>query len=180
MEPLIGEIRLFASRFTPEGWASCDGRLLLRQQYPGLFAVINTQYGGDGEPYFALPDLQGRTAQSDVRAGVTFPGTRSGTSSYRLQERQLPSHNHQVSTYSVSGNQYLSEAPTGFAYIGRYAVKGTTSVAESFVDKRILATATLNRSTVALEGNSKPHDNMQPFLTLNYCIALTGIYPGRP
>ena len=170
-DPFIGEIKLFPYSFAPRGWALCQGQLLSISQNTALFSLIGTTYGGNGQTTFALPDLRGRVA---VSAGQG-PGLSSyelgeavGSESVSLAESELPAHSHQV---SVNGAGSGSKKPTN-RFLGR-ASSGTT-YAGSANGK------TLNPEAVMPSGGGQAHENRPPLLTLNYCIALEGIYPSRP
>ncbi len=169
-EPFIGEIRLFPYDFAPRGWAFCHGQLLSISQNTTLFALLGTTYGGDGRVTFALPDLRGRVAVSSGEGpGLSAYelGGVGGVESVTLTEAELPAHTHQVSVNGASGG---SSKP-GNRYLGR--ASGATAYA---------ATAngtTLNPDAVVPAGGSQPHENRPPHLTLNYCIALAGIFPSR-
>jgi len=168
-EPFIGEIRLFPYDFAPRGWAFCHGQLLSIVQNTSLFALLGTTYGGDGRITFALPDLRGRVAVSSGQGpGLSAYelGGVGGAESITLTEAELPTHTHQVSvngrasSSSKPGNHYLGRASSGTAYAS--TVNGT-----------------LNPDAVVPAGGGEPHENRPPHLTLNYCIALAGIFPSR-
>ena len=168
-EPFIGEIRLFPYPFAPRGWALCNGQLLGISQNTALFALIGTIYGGDGRSTFALPDLRGRVAISSGEGpGLsTYDlGEVGGAESVSLTESQMPAHNHQV---SVNGTSSGFRRPGG-RYLGRVSSPAYASSAD---DK------TLNSGAIAQTGGDEPHENRPPHLTLNYCIALEGIFPSR-
>ncbi|HSU35910.1 MAG TPA: tail fiber protein [Propionibacteriaceae bacterium] len=168
-EPFIGEIRLFPYDFAPRGWAFCHGQLLSIVQNTSLFALLGTTYGGDGRITFALPDLRGRVAVSSGQGpGLSAYelGGVGGAESVTLTEAELPTHTHQVSvngrasSSSKPGNHYLGRASSGTAYAST-------------------ANGTLNPDAVVPAGGGEPHENRPPHLTLNYCIALAGIFPSR-
>lgn len=163
-EPFLAEIRLFAFGLTPQGWARCNGQFLPINQNQALFALLGTQYGGDGRTTFALPDYRGRTP---IHVGAGFiAGQRGGAPSHTVTLAQLPSHTHAVraSTSTTAG----TSAPSG-----RYLGRGNNVYSDS------PATGTLSPATVVSVGGSQPHLNMQPFLALSYCIALQGIFPSQ-
>jgi microcystin-dependent protein len=166
MDPFLGETRAFAFGITPRGWAPCDGRLLSVQQNSALFSLLGTFYGGDGITTFALPDLRGR-APLGCDGSVAI-GARSGTETVTLTAAQVPSHTHAAyaSTAAAStaapSTASLAPLPEGFS---AYAAPA--------------ANTTLAASAVATSGASQPHENMQPSLAVNWCIAINGIYPSR-
>lgn len=172
-EPFIAEIRIFAGNFAPRGWAFCDGQLLPVSQNTALFSLIGTTYGGDGRSTTALPNLMGRAPMHPGRGpGLTARrlGEKVGVETVTLSEAQIPSHNHTVrgSTTTAapgapSNTESLSRAGGGTAY-----QENTTA---NLVD--------LASQTLSTTGGSQSHDNMQPYLVLNFIIALVGLYPSR-
>jgi microcystin-dependent protein len=166
-EPFIAEIRIFAGNFAPRGWSFCDGQLLPVAQNTALFSLIGTTYGGDGRTTTGLPDLQGRAAM--------HPGRGPGLTSYRLGQKvgsetaaaELPAHSHGGQGTNAAAQQSnpsglgLARAPDEDAY----ATPGT-----------VVAMAA---PAVAESGSAAAHDNMQPYLALNFIIALTGVFPSR-
>ena len=163
-EPFLGEIRVFSFGFAPSGWAACDGQLLQITQYTALYSLLGTQFGGDGVTNFGLPDLRGRTPIHD--GDVHRPAQRGGEDAHTLQIQEMPAHTHALRGTVNNGatsnpyNGVLAAFPKG--YIG---VQNLTQ---------------LHATTLGSAGSGHPHDNKQPFLTINYCIALTGVYPQRP
>lgn len=170
MDPFIGEIRQFAGNYAPQGWAFCNGQVLSISENEALFSLIGTTYGGDGQTTFALPDFRGRVVLhqgSNPTTGTTFNiAQKGGTETVTLTEQQLPSHTHVVAATSDDGstpnpsnalwakgqyNQYSNAEPNG----------------------------TMNVDAISSSGGSQGHDNMMPYLTVSYIIALTGIYPTR-
>lgn len=167
--PYLGEIRLMSFIYAPRGWAQCSGQLLPINQNQALFSILGTTYGGNGTTNFALPDLRGRVP---LHVGNTIPlGQRAGTEAVTLLATQLPQHTHvlQSSTdfanASVPGGALPAAKPRGG--IDVYAPGGSPTVP-------------LNTAAVANAGSNQPHENRQPFQTLNFCIALQGIFPSRP
>ena len=164
-EPYLAEIRIFGFNFAPRGYAQCDGQLLPIDQFQSLFSLLGTTYGGDGRTTFALPELRGRTP---IHKASTHPlGQRSGEEAHPLTVQEMPQHTHQLS--ADSNNATLLD-PNG-NLIGRtagdtYHTLGTDTV-------------TMDNQTLATVGQSVPHNNMQPYLTLNFCIALQGVFPPR-
>lgn len=170
-EPFIAEIRIFAGNFAPRGWAFCNGQLLPISQNTALFALIGTTYGGDGRTTTALPDLQGRAPMHPGRGPGLMPhwlGEKSGSESSMLSVSQLPSHSHRARANSSNADR-LTPANNHW---------GTPE--EHDVYRPASADATNMRHN-ALEpvGSGQLHNNMQPYLALNFIIALTGIFPSR-
>lgn len=173
-EPFVAEIRIFAGNFAPRGWASCDGQLLPVSQNTALFSLIGTTYGGDGRTTTALPNLKGRAPMHPGRGpGLTSRrlGQRGGTETVTLTEAQMPSHTHTLRANTVGRgggsrspqNNSFSNVQGGFAY-----VSGSDS---NLVNMNDLAAPNA--------GGSQPHNNLQPFLTMFFIIALVGLYPSR-
>lgn len=160
-EPFISEIRIFSFTFPPKGWALCNGQLLPINQNQALFSLLGTTFGGDGRVNFALPDFRGRIP-IHVGAGHTL-GERAGEEAHTLSVFELPSHTHQVAASSQSGNTPIPTNGLVASYNNGYASPGDM--------------VPLNAQTVRNNGGSQAHLNMQPFLTLNFCIALQGIFP---
>ncbi len=160
-EPFIGEIQIFPFGFAPRGWAQCNGQLLPINQYQALFALLGTTYGGNGQTTFALPDLRGR-----VPAGVGggfVQGERAGEEVHTLTLNEMPSHAHQAFASSAPAS---SPNPSGAAWANMGADAYDAS-----------ANAPMARNAVAPAGGGQPHENRSPYLTLNFCIALVGIFP---
>jgi len=165
-EPFLSEIRLMSFAFAPKGWAQCDGQLLPINQNQALFSLLGTTFGGDGRVNFALPDLRGRTP-IHVGDGHTL-GERAGEQAHTLSIAELPTHTHAVAASSTATGG--SATPNG-NYLG-----GGNNVYQS-ADAGALTS--MRPDTVTNTGGSQAHLNMQPFLSLNLCIALEGIFPSR-
>lgn len=168
--PYVGQIMAFGGNYAPQGWALCDGSLLSIDQYQVLFTLIGTTYGGDGQTTFALPDLRGRAAlhqgQGPGLSSYSL-GQAGGAEAVTLTVGQLPPHSHPVLGNSGAGT---SPNPSGAVWAGSPVSVYTAGAA---------ANAAMNATAVSASGGSQPHDNMLPFLTLNFCIALEGIYPSQ-
>ena len=166
-EPFLSEIRLMSFVFAPRGWALCNGQLLPINQNQALFALLGTTYGGDGRVNFALPDLRGRSPLH-VGAGTSL-GERDGEEAHTLTVAELPGHSHALSASSDVANTHLPGAalPAGKPRggINRYAAAGSGN------------TALHPGSLTPALGGGQPHNNLQPYLTLNFVIALQGIFP---
>jgi microcystin-dependent protein len=162
-EPFLSEIRIMSFVFAPQGWALCNGQLLPINQNQALFSLLGTTFGGDGRVNFALPDLRGRTP-IHVGSGHTL-GEQGGEQAHTLATNELPTHVHIASASSTNGNVNFASgnvlAAAGNAYSGPSNL------------------TTLNPTSIASVGGSQAHLNMQPFLTLTFCIALQGIFPSQ-
>jgi microcystin-dependent protein len=165
-QPYVGEIRMVGFNFAPQGWALCNGQLLAISQYDTLFNLIGTTYGGDGQQTFALPDLQGRIPfhQGSGAGNNLVIGQRSGTETVTLISNQLPTHTHVPAASSSAGAQ---SAPTG----GYWAQSSLEEYSTEAAAHSMAATA------VGTAGNNQPHDNLPPYLVINFVISLFGIYP---
>lgn len=160
-EPFLSEIRLFSFVFAPKGWALCNGQLLPIDQNQALFSLLGTTFGGDGRVNFALPDLRGR-APLHVGSNLTL-GERGGEQAHTLSTCELPSHTHNP---NGSGNDAGSKAFENNTW--------ATTMASTYHKTPDCA---MNAQALTNAGGSQAHLNMQPFLVLNYCIALQGIFP---
>lgn len=159
--PYLGEIRLFAGNFAPEGWAFCNGQLLNVQDYPALFGLLGSTYGGDGINNFALPDLQGR---APVHTGNGLPrGTYGGAETVPLYPSNLPAHTHAVNCASTGNNDNPKDAFWGTSAAKPYAAPP--------------GTLAMHPAAVGVAGGGVPHENRIPFLAMSYIIALTGVQP---
>jgi microcystin-dependent protein len=162
--PFIGEIRIFSGNFAPQGWAFCDGTLLAIDQNDALFNLIGTTYGGDGQTTFALPDLRSRIP---VHQGPGFTlGQLGGVETVTLTVSQLPAHTHVPQASSSSGNR---STPASNVWAAS-ALNQFSSAAP---------TTTLDPAAIGVAGGSQPHDNMSPFLSVNFIISLFGIFPSQ-
>lgn len=172
-QPYVGEIRMFAGSFNPNGWAICAGQLMPISENETLFQLIGTTYGGDGQETFALPDLQGRVpVHTGGNQGYVI-GEAGGVESVTLSANQIPVHTHapQVASGGAGGNSAVATASTVLAD----ASSTTTNVYKTF--NAADAQVALNAGTIQSAGGSQPHDNFQPTLAITYIISLYGIYP---
>lgn len=161
-EPFLSEIRIMSFSFAPKGWALCNGQILPINQNQALFSLLGTTFGGDGRLNFALPDLRGRTP-IHVGSGHTL-GERGGEQAHTLSISELPMHTHVFNASNTLGDQPV---PTG----------NVLASAQSQMYTAAASLTALLPSTIGNVGGSQAHLNMQPFLTLNFCIALQGIFP---
>ena len=165
-QPFIGEIRLVPFNFAPVGWAFCDGQLMAISENTALFALIGTTYGGDGQTTFALPDLRSRVP---VHAGPGFVlGQAGGVETVTLTVNQIPAHTHAA---AADNNAGTAAAPDGkvWAASNNYYQFAPASGSPS----------AMNAGAVGLNGGSQPHDNMLPFLAVNFILSLFGIFPSQ-
>jgi microcystin-dependent protein len=162
-EPFLSEIRVMSFVFAPKGWALCNGQLLPINQNQALFSLLGTTFGGDGRVNFALPDLRGRVPMH-VGSGHTL-GERGGEQAHTVSMSEMPTHTHALQASPQNGN-----VPTAAGNFFGAANNAYTAPA---------ALVSLDPATVTNTGGSQAHLNMQPFLTLSFCIALQGIFPSQ-
>jgi microcystin-dependent protein len=169
MNPYIGEIRIFSGNFAPKGWAFCNGQLLSIQSNTALFSLLGTYYGGNGTTTFGLPDLRSRVPVHQGQGLGLSPynvGQIGGNENITLLTQQLPQHNHTVATATTASsnkpaNNYWADATGGNMYSAGPA------------------TGTLNGQAMSYQGNTLPHNNIQPYLAVSFIIATQGIFPPR-
>jgi microcystin-dependent protein len=177
-EPFLGQISTFGFNFAPVGWLQCNGQLVSIQQYTALFALLGTTYGGNGTSTFGLPDLRGRVmvgqGQGTGLQNYTM-GEQTGSETVTLQVTQMPSHNHTVGVSSAAGT---SSDPTNQvpAQINTGQGKSPTISGMSYTTP---ATGTMAATAVSVVGGNQPHNNLQPLLVINVCIATVGMFPSR-
>lgn len=167
----VGEIRIFAGNFAPRDWATCDGQILPIQQNTQLFALLGTTYGGNGTTYFALPDLRGRAVTGPVGGVLNDP---VGTATVTLTPAEMPAHNHAM--YGDTARAVSSEANARLP--ARFMAPNNQSCIPVNASPAPVMT-TLSPLAVAPAGGGEPHENMQPYTALLYCIALKGVWPPR-
>jgi len=169
-DPFLGEVRMFAGNFAPRGWAFCEGQLLSINQNSDLFSLLGTTFGGDGQTTFALPDLRGRVPLHPGTGPGLSPhqlGQKGGTEMTSLTAAQMPSHSHAVKASDANGS---AVSPAGLV------------PARNAAGVPVYGPPTLEHlagNAIEPAGGGQPHDNMQPYLGLNYIIALQGLYPSR-
>lgn len=168
-EPFLAEIRIVGFNFAPRGWAFCDGQILPINQNQSLYSLLGTTYGGDGRSSFALPELRGRTP---VHKGDGYNlGQRGGQETVTLTTAEIATHTHSLKATSNPGE---GRNPLGAAMLadpqGSDLIYGNYTLADR---------TTLHSNTISNAGGGQAHTNMQPFLTLSYCIALQGLFPSR-
>jgi microcystin-dependent protein len=170
----VAEIRIFPFNFAPKGWAFCDGQILPLSQNTALFSLLGTTYGGDGKSNFALPNMQGNVPMHPGQGpGLSLHdlGETGGSDTLSLLESEIPSHSHALMASSTNSSK---PSPAGNS-IARISGGATPYVAASPVP----ALANFSDNAIAPAGGDQPHNNLQPYLTLNFCIALQGVYPPR-
>lgn len=168
--PYLGEIKLMPWNFAPRGWAFCAGQILSIQQNTALFSLLGTIYGGNGSTTFGLPDLRGRVPIHRDQQGQYPQGDMEGEEQETLSLSEMPAHNHAfVGTSAASG----SGAPNGSTILGAPNQPTGAYYGPDTTPTPIAPTS------VSPVGGNQPHQNMQPFLTMNYCIAINGIFPAR-
>jgi microcystin-dependent protein len=177
--PFVAQVSMFAFNFAPKGWAFCNGQLLPISQNTALFSLLGTNYGGDGKATFGLPNFQGMASVGQGQgAGLSsyFIGESTGVQNVTVLQSEMPSHNHALvgtstpgTTLTASNNQLAKAFGGGkqASYTGNYL---STNAPQT----------PMSAMAVSIAGSSFPHNNMQPYLTLNFCIALQGVFPARP
>ena len=172
MDPFVAEIRIFPFNYAPKGWAFCSGQLLPLSQNTALFSLLGTTYGGDGKSTFALPNMQGSAPMHPGQGpGLSLHdlGETGGSETVTLLQSEIPSHNHSMGSETVPLSAVATPANNAFT---RPASGNLFNIAGPKVVT--MASQTLNPT-----GGDQPHNNMMPYLTLNFCIALQGVYPPR-
>lgn len=167
-DPYIGEIRMFGGNFAPQGWALCQGQELEISEHDALFNLIGTTYGGDGQGTFALPNLQGRVPVHQGNGPII--GETAGVEQVTLTAQQIPVHTHAP----LATNDQGSQSAPGNALPG-----STPAAAMAFAYGTDEPTAQIDPSGISAAGGGQPHDNVQPYLCINFIISLFGVYPSR-
>lgn len=188
MDNYLGEIRLFGGNYAPVGWAVCNGALLSIAENDALFALIGTTYGGDGITTFALPDLRQRIgySQGTLLGGSSYVmGQQAGSAEVTLLTTQIPSHTHSLQASTDDAN---TGAPAGNFLANTNGTTSTPPPPTPYPDVKLYTTlplpsgptapnVTLDPATLSIVGDTQPHDNMMPYVTLTYIIAMQGIFP---
>lgn len=172
-DPFVAEIRIFGFNFAPTGWAMCNGQLMPISQNTALFSLLGTTYGGDGKSTFALPNMQSNAPmQPGQGPGLSLHdlGETGGSEYVTLLESEIPAHSHGLLASTQPGED---AAPNPSVALGRSV---GASLYQSTVNANIVR---LSFNALGVAGSSLPHNNMQPYLTLNFCIALQGVFPPR-
>lgn len=170
MDPFVAEIRIFPFNFAPKGWAWCDGQLLPLSQNTALFSLLGTTYGGNGKSNFALPDLQGRAPMHPGQGpGLSLHdlGETGGSETVSLLESEIPAHSHalRASAQDATTRIVTGQMPATGIGVSIYGPQPTT--------------VSLSPNALAPAGGDQPHNNMEPYLTFYFCIALQGVFPPR-
>lgn len=170
-DPFVAEIRIFPFNFAPKGWAFCDGQLMPLSQNTALFSLLGTTYGGDGKSNFALPDLQGRAAMHPGQGpGLSLHdlGETGGSETVTLLDSEIPAHAHALSADALDLADTNVVSPTA-----SFALSSGGTLYQA------AANTTMSSQALAPAGGDQPHNNLQPYLTFNFCIALQGVFPPR-
>jgi microcystin-dependent protein len=170
-DPFVAEIRMFAGSFAPTGWALCNGQLLPLSQNTALFSLLGTFYGGDGKSTFALPDLEGATplCQGQAKGGSEyFLGQQSGTDTVTLLTSEIPIHNHLMTAYRDDVADINTPSPA--------VILGLAAALNPYL---AASNTQMNFGATSISGSSLPHNNMMPFLTVTFIIAMQGVFPPR-
>jgi microcystin-dependent protein len=182
----LGEIRAFPFGRVPRGWMPCDGRLLNIKDYNALFSLLSNMYGGDGRNNFALPDLRGRTVIGKGQgAGLTKrdQGKAGGTELVTLQANNIPPHMHNLSANATAELRCRNADPDNISPASNTFARSPKGETIKRFSSNIPDTQ-MKDSSIKFSGNigstKGPHENMQPFMAMNYCITITGVYPSRP
>jgi microcystin-dependent protein len=173
MDPFVAEIRIFGFNFAPKGWAFCDGQLLPLSQNTALFSLLGTTYGGDGKSNFALPNMQGNAPMHPGQGpGLSLHdlGETGGSQTVTLLESEIPSHTHTLLANAVAGD---TNAPGPGVSLTR---SHNANAYQSTTNQNLVSLA----HAVSPIGGDQPHNNMMPYITMNFCIALQGVFPPRP
>jgi len=167
-DPFVAEIRIFGFNFAPKGWAFCDGQILPISQNTALFSLLGTIYGGDGKSTFALPNMQGNAPMfwgQGPGLSLYDIGEEGGVPAVTLLGSETPQHTHNITAQTI--DQGDTRIPSPSVNLGNTQMYSNST------------NATMDPTATSLYGNSQPHNNLQPYLTLNLCIALQGVYPPR-
>ncbi|WP_134682958.1 phage tail protein [Brevibacillus migulae] len=171
-DPFIGEIRMFAGNFPPKGWAFCNGQLLSISQNTALYSILGTQYGGDGKTNFALPNLKGSAPMHPGAGPGLSPrgiGEKGGSPSVTLTLAQMPPHNHQVQEKATAN----VTSPIGAVWANN------SRFGENIYASEPDGVTSMNQAALSQAGENAPHNNMQPYLGVNFIISLQGVFPSR-
>jgi microcystin-dependent protein len=170
MDPFVAEVRIFPFNFAPNGWAFCNGQLMPISQNTALFSLLGTTYGGNGSSNFALPDLQGNAPMHPGQGpGLSLHdlGEVGGSATVTLLESEIPAHKHTIQVASLNSQALTPN--------GNVTGRGNPTP----IYAATLTPVAMGTNTIAPQGGNQPHNNMQPYLVVNFCIALQGVFPPR-
>ena len=173
--PFVAEIRMFGFNFAPTGWAQCNGQLLPISQNTALFSLLGTMYGGDGKSTFALPNLQGSVPMNWGQSSTGteyFEGQQAGSQFVTLLQSEIPLHTHFLQAQAIDDADINAPAPT--------VVLGKSFNGLSYRPRAGATIKEMNFQATSIAGGSLPHNNMSPYLVVNFCIAMQGVFPARP
>lgn len=173
-EPFLAEVRMVGFNFAPRGWAFCDGQILPINQNQSLYSLLGTTYGGDGRTSFALPDLRGRVPIHVGRSNGGEDhreGQKGGEETHTLAVNEMPQHDH--------GVQAVNETADSANPSGGFPARPVSAVGTVYADTSFQGNDNLGGGAVTNVGGGQAHDNMQPYLAVNFCIALRGLFPSR-
>src|SRR5436309_1571031 len=176
-DPFVAEIRIFAFQFAPKGWAFCNGQLLPLSQNTALFSLLGTTYGGDGKSNFALPNMQGNAPMHPGQGpGLSLHdlGETGGSETVSLLQSEMPSHSH---SFMISQGAASTTNPVGNTVAKGAWDDGTNAGVVATYIANVNPTAQMSPNAIGPTGGSQPHNNMMPYLTLSFCIALQGVFP---
>lgn len=177
-EPFVAEVRIWALNFAPRGWAFCNGQLLPISQNTALFSLLGTTYGGNGTTNFGLPNLMGRSPMQQGHGPGLTPralGEASGSASVTLLNTELPSHAHGMVGVNQVGNRGVPESGDALGFDNRQSGGATVR----YLSNNPSARVPMSPNMLMPSGGSQPHENQQPYLALNFCIAMNGVFPSR-
>jgi microcystin-dependent protein len=173
-DPFVAEVRIFPFPFAPKGWAFCNGQILPLSQNTALFSLLGTTYGGDGRSNFALPNMQGNAPMHPGQGpGLSLHdlGETDGSTTVTLLQSEMPSHGHPMNAEGrVEATKSIPSPTTAFSRTANNTTPYQASTTHN---------VTMAPTTIAPVGGNQPHNNMMPYLTLNFCISLQGLYPQR-
>ncbi|HEY7811058.1 MAG TPA: tail fiber protein [Allosphingosinicella sp.] len=177
-DPFVAEIRIFGFNFAPTGWAFCNGQIMPISQNTALFSLLGVTYGGDGKSTFALPNMAGNVPMQPGQGSGLSPrnlGEMSGSETVTLLQSEMPAHNHFAQATTTTAN---TDQPAGASIArGQFSFQGNSGAAPLFFTGA--PDTVMAPQAIGVAGGSLPHNNMQPYLTLNFCIALQGVFPPR-